>query len=93
MKQSHGDKTREKILKAGVEIWPNVSLSAVARAVGLTHPAVLYHFPNNSLENAIAEYAVKIGESKIIMFLIAYEHPAVKKMSIADRIKHFNATV
>ena len=91
MKQSHGDKTREKILKAGVDLWPHASPTAIARELDMTHPAVLYHFPDDSLLDAIAEYAVKIGESRVILQLIASRHKAVKKLSVADRVRHFNA--
>lgn len=90
MKQSAGDKTKEKILTAGVELWPNVTPFAVARKIGMTHPAVLYHFPNN-LSDAVAEHAVKIGASSVVVQLMAANHPAADKLSAAERIRHFNA--
>ena len=90
MKQSAGERTKENILKAGVKLWPDVSLSAVARAVGLTHPAVLYHFPDDTLKNAIAAYAVQKNNSQVIVQLIATGHAAVAKLSSADRTKHLS---
>lgn len=91
MKKSAGEKTREKILNAGVALWPDVSALAVAHAAGLTHPAVLYHFPDGTLKDAIAEHAVDVGESRVIIQLIAADHKAIKSLSAADRIRHFNA--
>lgn len=86
-----GEKTRERILKEGLKLWPDVTLEAVAKAVGLkTHVAVLYHFPNDSLKAAVAEYAVEIGHSPVIVQLMAAKHPAADKLSAADRIRHFN---
>lgn len=91
MKQSHGDKTKEKILKVGVKLWPHVSPTAIARELQMTHPSVLYHFPNNTLLDSIAEYAIESGESRIILQLVASKHPAAKDLSVAERIRHFNA--
>lgn len=91
MKQSAGEKTREKILQAGVKLWPHVTFHNVAGLSGLTPPAVLYHFPNGTLKDAVAEYAVEVGESKVIVQLMAADHKAAKKLSPADRIRHFNA--
>lgn len=89
--KTHGEKTRIKILKAGVKLWPRISTTAIGKRVDITHAAVLYHFPDNSLLDAIAEYAVENKHSRVILQLIATKHKAVKKLSVADRIKHFNA--
>lgn len=91
MKQSHGERTKERILKAGLRTWPGVGLKAVAKAAGMTHPAILYHFPQGTLKNAVADYAVKTGHSRVVLQLIASGHEAAEKLSPAERIKHFNA--
>jgi hypothetical protein len=86
----HGDKVKQKILDAGLTIWPDVSPSAVARAADLnSHAAVLYHFPRPKLKDAIAAHAVKSGCSKVIVHLISIGHKAVKDMTTAERNKHF----
>lgn len=90
-KQTHGDKTREKILNAGVKLWPEVSLSKVAREAGLTHAAVLYHFPMGTLKNRVAEHAIKTGDSRVIVQLIAARHPAIGKMPVGERHSHFRS--
>jgi len=91
MKQSIGDKTRERILNAGLALWPNISVSAVADQIDMTHAAILYHFPNNSLKNAIAEHAVRTGNSRVIVSLLSSNHPAVKNITVKDRLKHFKS--
>lgn len=89
IKQSHGEKTRLKILNAGVELWPDVTLSKVADKINMTHAAVLYHFPMGTLKNRVAEHAVAIGESRVIVQLIAKNHPAVDHMTAGEKSAHF----
>ncbi len=91
MKETKGDKTKEKILEAGVKLWPNITAQAVAAEAKMTHPNVLYHFPGDTLKFAVAEHAVRKGESRVIVQLMAEKHPAIKNLSAADRIRHFNA--
>jgi len=91
IKQSHGDKTREKILNAGVKLWPNVTLSSVGRELELTHAAISYHFPGDSLKSVVAEHAVTTGVSRVIVQLIAEKHPAVSTMPTGERHSHFRA--
>ncbi len=88
-KQSHGDKTREKILNAGLKIWPDVSLSKIGRETGLTHAAISYHFPLDQLRDRIAEHAVEVGDSRVVVQLIAERHPAVDDMPAGERSAHF----
>jgi AcrR family transcriptional regulator len=82
--------TKERILDAGVKLWPNITLQAIADEAKLTHPAILYHFPGVTLKREIIKHAIKTGESRIIVQLIAAKHPAIRGMSEADRIRHFN---
>jgi len=91
MKQSAGERTRERILKAGVELWPDVTLQAVADKVGLTHPAILHHFPQNTLKDAVAEHAVETGDSNVIVQLFASTHPATAKMTESELAAHFKS--
>lgn len=92
MKKTTGQITKEKILKAGLELYPNITLEAVARKAGLTsHQVILYHFPKGSLKPAIIDHAVETKNSKIIVQLMAADHAAVKDLSASERIKHFNA--
>lgn len=88
-----GDKTRQRILTAGLKLWPNVSPSSIARALHLnSHTNVIYHFKTTEkLKNAVAEYAVKMGDSRVVTQLIAGNHKAVKNLSQADRLRHLNA--
>lgn len=83
----------QKILNAGVALWPDVTLSAIARALDLNSHVNIFHYFKNvkELKDAIAVYAVKTGNSRVIMQLVAADHAAVKDLSQADRIRHFNA--
>lgn len=91
MKQSHGEKTKERILKAGIQLWPYLTLQGVAYLTGISKPAVFYHFPDGSLKNAVADYAVQVGVSKVVVQLIAAKHSAIKTMSPSERCRHFKA--
>ena len=83
MKKSAGQKTKEKILKAGLKLWPNVNLYNVGKMANLTPSAVFYHFPDGTLKDAVAEHAVDVGESRIIIQLLGDNHPAINKISRA----------
>lgn len=91
MKKTAGDKTKEKILKAAIEFWPKLTLTAIAEAADTTHSLILYHFPNGSLRHAVAEYAVETGCSRIIVQLIAEGHDTVSGLSAAERSRHFKS--
>lgn len=91
-KKTVGQKAKEKILKAGLTCWPKVTLEGVAKAAKLqSHNAVLYHFPSGTLRDAVAEYAVETGCSKVIVQLIGSGHSAVLDLSPTDRNFHFDA--
>lgn len=92
MKKSHGQKIKEKILKAGLKCWPVVTLQKVAQTAGIkNHNNILYHFPNGTLRDAIAEYAVEVKDSRVIVQLIAEDHEAVANFAPCERAKHFDA--
>ncbi len=90
----HGERTKIRILSAGCELWrkgsEKVIASEIAAHLNLTHPAILYHFPKN-LRDAVAEYAVKIADSHVIVQLIAIGHPAVANMSERQKNVHISA--
>ena len=89
-KKTVGQKTKDRILKAGLECWPDVTLEAVAKQAEIkSHQVVLYHFPNGTLRDAVAQYAVETGHSKVIVQLIGSGHTAVEDLSPTDRAKHF----
>lgn len=88
-----GERTKQKILNAGLDLWPDVTLQGVARALDLnSHVNIFYYFKNVAeLKDAVAAHAVETGNSRVIMQLVAANHAAVKDLSQADRIRHFNA--
>jgi len=69
--------TKERILQAGLKMWPYISANAIARELGLSgHAAILYHFPK--LRDAIAYHAVDVGDKRVIGYLTLEGHRAVK---------------
>lgn len=84
-----GEQTKEKILKAGLQLWPNVTPSTIAAKLGITHASVLYHFTN--VKEAVAQYAVDNDCSKVIVQMLATNHKLVKDMPAAERLRHFTA--
>ena len=84
-----GEQTKEEILKAGLELWPDVTPSTIAAKLGITHAAVLYHFSN--VKEAVAQYAVDNDCSKVIVQMLATNHKLVKDMPAAERLRHFSS--
>lgn len=89
----HGDKVKQSILDAGLSVWAEkgrqaVTTRAIGKAVGLTHGAVLYHFgAASTMVDAVAEEAVRVGNSTVIRQLIATNHPAVNDMPGEQKAK------
>ena len=84
-----GEETREAILKAGLELWPDVTPSTIANKLNITHATILYHFPN--VKEAVAQYAVDNDCSKVIVQMLATNHKLVKDMPASERLRHFTA--
>lgn len=81
-----------KILNAGLELWPDVTLQGVANLIGgITRQGVNHHFPDGSLKDAVALHAVNTGHGRIIVQLIALDHVVVDDMTQGEREGHFNA--
>lgn len=88
----HGERTKLRILQTGIALWPDVTISNVARSLGFrSHRAVSYHFPADQIKDAVADYAVVTGDARIIVELIASNHSAVHDMSAADRQRWFKS--
>lgn len=82
----HGERTRQAILRTGLDLWPNVSARGIGKALGMSHPVCLYHFGSAAaLRDAIAAEAVRTGRGDIIRQLIVTGHPAVADMDAATR--------
>lgn len=84
-----GEQTKEAILKAGLELWPDVTPSTIAAKLGITHAAVLYHFPN--VKEAVAQYAVETDCSPVIVQMLATNHKQVRDMPASERLRHFSS--
>lgn len=83
---THSKKKKHQILVAGLAMWPDVSARAIGRAINLSHSAVLYHFGNSeALAMAIARYAIEVEASKVVVQLLASDHPSVAGMDVELR--------
>lgn len=86
MKQQ-GENTRTRILESGLKLWPDVTPSAIAADLGITHATVLYHFDN--VKDAVAQYALDIDCSPVIVQMLASNHKLVRNMKGSERLRHF----
>lgn len=89
---THGEKTKQRIVTTGLQLWPNVSARKIARALGLTHTAVLYHYGTSAaLRDAVALHAVAVGDRAIVPQLIASRHAAAASLTAAQRAEYLAA--
>ena len=83
---THGERTKARIVSTGLQLWPNVSARRIARQLGLTHTAVLYHYGTSAaLRDAVALHAVAVGDRSIVPQLIASRHAAAADLTAAQR--------
>ncbi len=74
--------TYDEILTTGLRLWrekmQKPSVRSVAKAMGVTHPAVLYYVKStDGLHKKLAEHAVTIGDITIVPLLLVTDNPAV----------------
>lgn len=88
---SHGDRRRAQILDAGLALWPDVTARNVAKSLGLTHSAVLYHFKTSqALRDAIAVHAFAVKCRRVVPMLIVARHPASSVLSAVERTEYLS---
>lgn len=87
----HSEKIRQRILEAGIKIWHGdpmkVTARNIAKSIDMVHATILYHFGEKGIRNAVAEYAVQIGDEKIIVQLISNGHPSVSNLPNSKKNK------
>lgn len=93
---SAGETTRAAILAAGLDIGrrglDRVTARTVAAAIDIKHSNVCYYFrSNDTLQAAVARYAVQIGDAKMIARLILDENAAVLHMNDSERRRWMRA--
>lgn len=92
MKRSAGEETKVKILEAGLKLWPNINPTNIAHEAGLSsHASVIYHYSSGELRNAVAQWAILNGHSRIILQLIGMGHDLVADMTPEEKRAHFEA--
>lgn len=90
--------TKTRILEMGLRLWragEAITARRIAKELGLTHGAVLYHFRNGerSMRDAIAYHCVEQGDEKVIAALIVERHKAVAHLSSEQRLTALAAVV
>lgn len=91
MKKSAGQKTREKILNIGLNLWPDVTVTNIAEKADLTYQAVIYHYPKEKLKNAIAEHAIEVDDKKVVAQLILANHKFVRNMTSDEKTTYLQS--
>lgn len=85
-----GEQTKKAILEMGVQMWnekrSSVTATGIAHRLGMTHSAVLYHFPDNLVES-VARYGFSIDDDKVICDLVIDGHPLTRQMTIREKQK------
>lgn len=91
---TRGEKTREKILEAGLKLWKydpsKVNARNIAKMINKTHVAVYHHFPHN-IKKVIAAYGVRKEDSVVIVSLMLTGDPLVAHLTEDQKRKHLNA--
>jgi len=96
-KSPTGERTKLAILETGLRLWrvdpAYVTARRIAKELDLTHGAVMYHFPagERPLRDAIAYHAVKEGEARVIVHLIAAQHKAIAHLDDTQRLEYMKA--
>jgi AcrR family transcriptional regulator len=82
----HGERRKAQILETGLTLWPDITARSIAKVIGLTHSAVLYHFKSSdALKDAIANHAVGIRCDRVVPMLIVARHAAVETLTNVER--------
>jgi AcrR family transcriptional regulator len=91
----HGERMKRLILDTGLRLWKEnpefVSARRIAKEINKNHASILYHFPKNSIRDAVASWAIIQGDSKVIVYLILEKHSSVESMSEAKKKFHLSA--
>ena len=89
----YGLDVKEKILNKAINIWEQdatqMTTANVARELGMNHANIYHHFPEGFKE-AVAEYAVKSKNKKIVCQLIALGHSSVDGLSPSERVDYLS---
>jgi len=92
----YGNDVKNKILNTALKMWEqdhnNLTVMGVAKALGMNHANIYHHFPEG-LKDAVAEYAVKTKNIRIVGRLIALGHPSTNDLcptERADYLSNFN---
>lgn len=85
--------TKTKILKTGLKMWlenpDSVTANGIASRIGMTHATILYHFPEG-VKDAVAEFAVRTKNARIVAQLIVTGHKAAEGLAPSERAEYLS---
>ncbi len=79
---------KDKILKAGLKLYPNVTITSVADMLEVSKPSVFYHYRADEIKEAVEEHAVEIDDIQVIAMMITSMNERVDHMSNKDKLKY-----
>jgi len=79
---------KNKILDAGLRVYPNVTITRIADDLGASKPAVFYHFRADEIKEAVEDYAVEIDDGYVIAQMITAKAEGVAHISDKEKLKY-----
>lgn len=79
---------KHKILDAGLQVYPNVTITNIANVLGVSTPSVFYHFKSNEILEAVEEYAVEIEHKQVIAQMITAKSDKMNFMTDKEKLKY-----
>lgn len=71
---------KEKILNAGLLLYPDVTITSIAEHLKTSKPSVHYHFKADEIKKAVEEHAIQKDHQRVIAKMIALK---------SDRVAHW----
>ena len=79
---------KHKILDAGLQVYPNVTITNVAKVLGISPPSVFYHFTGDEILEAVEDYAVEIEHKQVIAQMITAKNERVGELTDKEKLKY-----
>lgn len=79
---------KTKILDAGLKLYPNVTVTKIAKALNTSRSRVFYHFRASEIKDAVEEYAIEVDDKYVIAQMVAARTELVKDMSDKEKLRY-----
>ena len=87
----YGADVKEKILQTAVKVWEenphDFTVKKVSTRLGMNHANIYHHFPQG-LMDAMADYALRNKNVRVICSLIVAGHKSVENLSPSEKSKY-----